>query len=139
MFHTSLTSRAFPKWGFLTLHLRFCELFNVLFFATFVGGSKVGYLNTQNLQNLSSSHGIFIERRFKHFIFSDVVSPILKQNPIQIPCYFEVTKRTSQLTPIKHKNEHLLRRKAEGYSHKTQQNDLKYRYNAARIGRKLRY
>jgi hypothetical protein len=86
----------------------------------------VGDLNTQNLQNLSFSHGIFIERRFEHFIFSDVVSPILKQNPIKIPCYFTATIRTSQMTPVNHKNEQLLRRKADGCSHKTQQNDLKY-------------
>jgi len=99
----------------------------------------VGDLNTQNLQNLSSSHGIFIERLFEHFIFSDVMSPILKQNLMQIPCYFKATIRTSQMTPIKHKNEHLQRRKAEGYSHKNQQNDLKYSYNAAPIIRKLHY
>jgi hypothetical protein len=43
------------------------------------------------------------------------------------------------MTSIKHKNEHLQRRKAEGYNHKTQQNDLKYSYNAAPIGRKLHY
>lgn len=99
----------------------------------------MGDLNTQSLQNLSSSHGIFIERRFEHFIFSDVVSPILKQNPIQIPRYFKATIRTSQVTPIKHKNEDLLRRKGEGYIHKAQQNDLQYSSNAAPIGRKLHY
>jgi len=99
----------------------------------------VGDPKTQNLQNLSSSHGIFIERRFEHFIFSDVVCQSLKQNSVQIPYYFEANIRTSQMTPIKHRNKHLLRRKAEGYSHKTQKNDLKYGYNAAPIGRKLHY